>query len=829
MLLRYQLMKIRDLIILLVLLLFCGNAAFGGSADERFAAGLRERQLYRLACEYCRRRLAQDTLPDARRTELVIELARSLAEWAVASPPRQRDPRWQEALAVLHNDLHNRPANPRAMLLRLQEAHVHLARGELAREEAQFAVDGRSLLDEARVELRAAVRLLRELNEEAGGEMRRSVTGGSSESLSADELASLRKTVQYETARALRNQGECFAAQSADRANSAAQAIELLEPLARLDNRNPLCWKSRVDRIACMILAGDYKTAVAALDALDAEQPPPLASLRLRALRMEAVLADGQLPEAVALLSLGRQIDTIVSPQLDYIWLKTCLTAWQAAVKADKQEAAGQWQAKANKMARLIAQSHGPYWARRAEMLAGNYYRTGGGDRTLETLVYAAESAFRSGQIDEALTAYDRAAAAALSQSDPPGAEDKQRAFDLAFTAAMIEQRRERHEQAAMRFRQLALNMPDNARAAGAHWQAIWNAGRPASQPQAAGATDAQTAERHLNHYAMLLDEHALTWPDSPTADESRWMLGRLKQYGGDWAAAVAAYRSMHPGDERFGQAVRAAGQCYATWLGDLRSEGEATASIARQAADWFESLIAAPQGIEPQRWEPIGQEASLAAARLRLNFTTDGFARAQRVIEEALAAMPATPAADADNSSRRAEFEMLLVLALAGQGRREEADELLRTVDALRPRLDKLSPAERYGIDVAAARAMADVGRVDEAMSLYRRLIDAKPADIEVHESLARLLAQRQDRASMEASLREWRLIEKQLEKRLEREKSNTDRAGWFRAKLQIARLHVRLGNKQRAAKMVELMSILHPDLGGPEMKLQFEKILAE
>ena len=596
--------------------------------------------------------------------------------------------------------------------------------------------------------------LLRELNEEVAEAIRHSAENVDNGGLSATELASLEKNIRYETARALRNQSECFAADSADRANSAAQAIKLLDPLARLDPRDPLCWKSRIDRVACKMLSGDYKTAVAALDALDAEQPPPSAALRLRALRMEAALAADQLSQAVALLSLGRQIDTNVSPQLDHAWLKTCLIAWQAAVKAGKQEAADQWQAKANKMVRLIAQSHGPYWARRAEMLAGNYYRTAGGNRALETLVYAAESAYRSGQIDEALAAYDRAVAAALSQSSTPGAEDKQRAFDLAFAAAMIEQRRERHEQAATRFRQLALNMPENTRAAEAHWQAIWNTGRTA-----ADVADAQKAQRHLNLYATLLNEHERTWPDSSTADEARWMLGRLAQHGGDWAAAVAAYRSIRPSDERFGKAVLAAGQCYTAWLEGLQDKDESTAAIARQSADWFESLIAAPQGIEPRRWEPIGQEAALAAARLRLNYTTDGFARVQQVIEEALAAMPA---ADAENSSRRAELGMFLVLALAGQGRQQEAGELLQKIETLRPMLNKLSPAERYRVDVAAARAMANVGRVDEAVNLYRKLVDAKPTDVEVHESLAHLLAQRQDRVSMEAALREWRLIEK-------------------------------------------------------------------
>ncbi|MBN2292735.1 MAG: bacterial transcriptional activator domain-containing protein [Pirellulales bacterium] len=856
---------------LLVLLIVCEATALAQSADGPFLAGLRERGLHRLASEYCRGRLAEDSLPDARRTELVIELARSLAEWAVASPPSERGPRWGESLDILREDLKIRPENRRAMLLKLQEAMVHLSRGELAREETRLSVEQKLLLEEARTELRAAVRLLSSLNEEVAEKIRSAGTDGpkhEDEGLSPDELASIEKTVRYETARALRNQGECFAAESADRANSATRAIELLDPLTRLDPRDPLCWKSRIDRVACLILAGNYTDAVAGLDALDSQKPPADVALRLRALRMEAALVQGQLSRAVGILSLGRQIEAVVSPRLDYAWLWTCLEAWRAAGQAGEQKAANEWQTKANKMVRLMEKLHGPYWARRAQMLAGKFYGAAGGNQALQTLIYAAESAYRSGQLDDALTAYDRAVTTARAASKAPGDDDSRRAFDLAFTAAMIEQKRGRHDQASTRFRQLALDMPDNAKAPDAHMQAIWNAGQSVKDPHTGPAADPQAAgenkKRHLQHYAMLLDEHSRTWPNSPTAGNTRWMLGRLAQHQADWETAVAAYRSIVPSDERFGQAVRAAGQCYAAWLNELQVKGDPTAAIAGEAANWFESHIVPPQGTANDQWKPTGEEAAIAAARLRLNFMPDGFALAQRILENALTAMPA---ADTSKPNRRSEAETLLVLSLAGQGRRREASEVLRRisgggtqelldtlsrldelavragsnarrelaglvlqmVDALRPRLEKLTPAQQRQVDIVAARAMAESARVDEALSLYRRLLAAKPEDIEVHEALARLLARRQDRGSLEAALREWRLIEKGLKKRLAKNESKPDRAAWFATKLEIARLHVRLDNRKQADKMIEVLSILHPDLGGPAMKRQFEKVRAE
>jgi len=47
--------------------------------------------------------------------------------------------------------------------------------------------------------------------------------------------------------------------------------------------------------------------------------------------------------------------------------------------------------------------------------------------------------------------------------------------------------------------------------------------------------------------------------------------------------------------------------------------------------------------------------------------------------------------------------------------------------------------------------------------------------------------------------------------------------------AKYNLALLHYRLGNRKKAAKMIELLKLLHPNLGGREMKAKFEALLKE
>jgi hypothetical protein len=48
-----------------------------------------------------------------------------------------------------------------------------------------------------------------------------------------------------------------------------------------------------------------------------------------------------------------------------------------------------------------------------------------------------------------------------------------------------------------------------------------------------------------------------------------------------------------------------------------------------------------------------------------------------------------------------------------------------------------------------------------------------------------------------------------------------------WYRAKYGLAWTHYRLGNPQRAARILELTQLLHPELGGPHFKAQFEELL--
>jgi hypothetical protein len=112
----------------------------------------------------------------------------------------------------------------------------------------------------------------------------------------------------------------------------------------------------------------------------------------------------------------------------------------------------------------------------------------------------------------------------------------------------------------------------------------------------------------------------------------------------------------------------------------------------------------------------------------------------------------------------------------------------------------------------------LADAGRQVEARAAYRALAEARPRDGDVQEAYARLLLEGDDRATLDEALGKWRELEQKSPKASPR---------WFRAKHAVALLHYRLGNPEQAAKIITLLKVLHPDLGGPEMKAEFEELL--
>ncbi|HUT10585.1 MAG TPA: hypothetical protein VMY42_08815, partial [Thermoguttaceae bacterium] len=451
----------------------------------------------------------------------------------------------------------------------------------------------------------------------------------------------------------------------------------------------------------------------------------------------------------------------------------------------------------------------------------------------LAMLVQAAESSFRSGRLDDALDAYDRAEALAGQQGNT------ERAFELGYVAATIQHRRDRHAEARDRYRRIATTTPSHRKAAEAHELAIYHAGRLVQQQP-----------ERLEDYAALLQEHVRIWPGEPSADRVRRRLGHLCEYQRRWKEAVETYQQVSRSHAEFLQVVEAVERCYRAWLGELKTAGQPTTQVAAAGAEWFERLVFGPQGLWPERWSPVQRVAATAAARLRMNYTASGHDRVQSILSAAL-----KDTADAPPEWQSAARSLLVVawakqedygqagavlqqvsplplrdirdllqgLSRVAEGAPSEARAHLAElqVQAVRPVLSgdvPLAEADRQNLEETYGRALVDAGYTEEALAAYEVLAAAEPDDGEIQESYARLLLSRTDEASLQKALTRWRELEK---------RSPEESPRWFRAKYSVAWIHYKLGNPQQAAKMIELLKLLHPELGGDEMAARFETLL--
>lgn len=814
--------------------------------DLEFLDGLRQRGLARLAVRACEKELSRPDLAPATRARLTIELARSLAEQAVNSLPEDRTPLWRAAEAAIENFSEEHAENPLLFLVRLQGALLHLARGELQRQEAQLLVGGNAQLESARAELRCAISQLRELDTEVDARLRMATTsrppgGADVLRLDAHQLASLQKTIQHELARALRNQGQSYPPDSPDRANSLTQAVELLKPLAELDATHRLAWPSRLDLIESLRLLRDYAQAGRLAAAILSSKAPQWVEQRVQAEQLLLALDQHQLAEAVRLLHSQKDPGDSATPQLDFARLKIFLAAWRSASETHDREKAALWRQRAGEQERKIEQFHGPYWSRRAEMLLAGYVRQSPEAGDVEMLVKAAESSFRSGRLEDAVSAYQRAAELAASQGNSA------RAFELAYIAATIEHRQNRHEEARSQYRRLALRWPNQPRAPEAHQLAIYHAGQIAKQKKPSVASAEERSA--LDQYAALLEEHVTTWPDAATSNDARWKLGRLRQLRGDWQHAIAAYRGISSDTPRYQEAIDAIGECTKRWLDELQSRGQPTEKSAHDAADWFIALVIGPQQEWPQSFDPADRAAVLSAAEILLDYSSDGAAQAEQILSVALRSPSKARPQWVE------EAQCLLLMALAAQGRLDEAAAMLKRVGDQRVELlletlarlqraagnsqptvrrdlaslqllairaieqrDQLTKSQRHSLDRIRAQALAEAGRLDEALSEYEFLAKSLPRDPVIQESYARLLKSRNDDESLNRALEKYRQLERG---------SRRGSSRWFRAKYAVAELQLRQGNPEKATKIITLLKLLYPELGGPKQKRLFDELL--
>jgi hypothetical protein len=816
------------------------RAELSEPSEARYLAGLRERQLFALAESYCRRRLEQAYTVDRRRAELTVELSRTALEAALFTKPPEREARFSAALKVLSDEQQRKPNSAWKPLLLVQGGVVELVWGERLREEAQTLNSGDAALEKAREHLRAAAALFKQVDElaAAGAQdaARRQGAGAAGEQPSITEWASLRRQIDYQRARTQRNFGESYPGGSPDRLSALEQAVELLEALSRAELTDAITWQARLDEATCRRLLGDLNKSELVLNLLDGQSPPTEIADRARAQRIRNRIVARKLEDAQQYFKpQDTEPDGAADPEVRLAETEWLVASARAADEAKNAQAAADFRERAAAMARLIAERHTPYFARRAEtLLATSIGASPSAVHDDGALAKAAESFYRQGNIDKALELYDQifTQATAAKQADV--------AFNAAFTAAALEQQRSRFATAADRFEKLAVALPDHARAGEASLLAAFNLGQ-----SLAGVTDVAAATAGIERYAVLLKAHIARRPTDRTTPQARLWLAKVHLQRREPREVVSLLRGVSASDLLAEQIVAVLQQAGDAELAAGKTAAD-RAAIAEVYAAALDGVRATSDAAAPS---PVARLALRAAARLRLIYGEAGFATAAESLSQLL------KATDLPADERRALLAWL-ALAEAGAGRLESAKQhaaaidgsltaealpvvakldalaaraavdqrdalatlVLRFVELLQPHQAELPAAWIAQVAPAEARALSHLGRIAEARKVWDALAAQRPRDAVVQEGYAAFLLTQSDRESLTRAVERWRLLE-----RATREASPE----WYRARLGTAQAYAKLGDSARAREIVELTAALHPDLGGPELRRRFEALV--
>lgn len=823
------------------------NATAGDAARfAPLAAALRARRLHALVAWYAAWLAERLHAGDLRQLELVCERSRSLIDQALETRPDARASLWQQAAAAVQEFVRSQPKHPRAVLAQIQAGLVELTRGEVEREEL-LAAGAAQATEEVRARLREAIRLLRAAEEQVQKLLRSPPPQSSETALSTRELMALSQHIAFQLARAYRNQALAYGPDSADRINALRQAQELLAPLAQLEPDHPLAWAARLDEIQCLRLLGDLEQALGRLALLQKAETPEAVRHAAQAEALRLALASDKLDQALSLAESVTQQGTRLVPDLALALLEVWLAAWQRSAAGQPmantppQQAGASRSAEAalaqelrNRAAALVQAmgQHGPYWSRRAEALlagsAGNLAAAG----DAELVRRAAAGLFRKGQVDQALEALSQARDAALAAGDAAAA------FDAGFMAAAMLESSGRNAEAATQYRAAALAAPEHPRAAEAHLQAVYLSARSpahADQPQ---------------QYQALLEEHLRLWPDATTAMQARVWLGRLHELGGLWREAVAAYERVPLDDRLGGEAIAGAARAYHSLLAQEAQQGMDVRGLAAAAGEHFARLVEPVNGTLPDQWSSAQREAALAAARLWLLYTRDHHRQAERLLSAAMNGPP-PPA-----PQWQAAAQGWLVLALAAQGQRARAQELVGQLEQSAPEqlsalvlaIDPLLAAadaevrgelaslqvallqqlgthstelpehEQAALALCRLRAVLAAEDARAALAEAQHIATAWPDAGKVQEACALLLTHSQRPELMQFAARRWQEIAARLA---------PGSARWVKANYYLALTWERLGQKRKAATLARYVQRLYPDAGDHEVRAQYAALL--
>lgn len=776
---------------------------------------------------------------------LTIELSRTLIAHASVTTLNQREELWKEAERLLVEFESAEPNNPRSIEVAAELAMIPARIAELLAWTFEIHPADVQSRTAAEARFRQALDRLRSVSARIEKSPPPKDSDLADGALTSSELAELQQKIQYTIAVSQHFMATVQAA-GPNRAGGILETREQLERLIRSRPEGVWTFRARLFRARMDRLQGDFARAESQLrsmlrDADDEELQDQVLAEWVRT-RFDA----GQLDEGFELISQRTQKTRLLSDELRALAVEGLLAAWRIA--GEKNDPA--LQADLLEQAKSHHQRTRGRWHQLTEARLRQVQQNLNLGDELAELVRSAQFAYQQGDLLTATKEYSQAAATAHRQQKPD------LAVDYAFTKGAIEVQQQDWPAAAQTFLQISQTYPDHPRAADAGLMHAYSLGQVyLSQP----------TRESREAYEQALQTQLRNFPDSPSASEATWMLAVHQEQRLQWTDAVELYRKIPPGSPRFDAASLRIVVLYEKILTRLRE-------IDGPVQQWEDRLLEDIVRIEDQLpandvLKSLEQcHFAVRTAQLLLQHRDRWYAVADhwlRRIERAVEYQ--FREAELRGESLNREWKQveraaaqLRIVSLAGQQRLGEARAImlkleqtspeamlgillgltemtskidtrlqvelgylqLEAINRLAEARDQLSTDQQSLLDDCRAEAQIAVGNLFEASEIYEELLERFPAD----ERLMRKVIDvsiRRGRAEDLLRARKWWTQIEQLH--------DPGTPDWISARLNIARLNVRLGKPAEARKLLGVTKALYPTLGTPELKAEFEATLLE
>jgi hypothetical protein len=821
-------------------------------STAKYFRELRRRGLFKLAESYCFERLSHDGLSIAERTDLTLELSRTLAEHAEFVGSSEQDELWARSESALTELLKQDSDNPRRLLLEVQRALLPAAIGHSRRLISELDPYDPSVRKRATESLNAAVEALRTAEAAIVAKQRKTPASrpAASGTIRPFELRPLLGHVRYRLAGAILDLAHLQPAGSADRIALALESQKVLKTVGESADEGDLIWQTRTAFVECSRLVADYGKTLREIDALDKLDPPTEFADRLLAERVRVLIAQREFRSAVTLLG-EREGASRPPGELQALSIELPIAEWRAANPATDAKVPRRLLQTLEERAARLRKGVGGFWALRGELLIRQVQDVQQYGPELAELAAKAQAAFNAGESAQAIELYGQAASAARRDGRA------ELAFQFGFTRGSIEIKLKSWDAAAADLIELAEEFPKNAKAGQAHLLAAYALGK---------AFDDQPTAARRDEYARALVEHRDKFTDDPTCSEATWMLAELEERTGHSEAALALYLLIPSAHKRGAAAQLAVARSFEKILDRLRERGESTARWEDQAVASLQKIL--PAGREGgQPLDALQCEVAVRLARILLRKNPPPFDRADRLLawvasslapRNAGGANSASPVAEANRSNLRAAARQLQVISLAGQGKFQPArkllqqlsaagpGELLRILDGLAPlqsderrdpfrelgelqleaalKLDEhraeLSKADQRRLDECLARGYFAAGQSQRGFEIYDKLLQKLPRDRELLLAYAGLLAECGSSECRNQAVSVWRKLEAL------HEPGSRD---WFPVRYELCKALLAANQPAEARKLLQVTRLVFPKPDDEALQKRFADLESE